>query len=492
MPLRWRRIAASIVALALAMPVTAADTSSVDARNRGRDLYLSGRHADGRALTAYAAGNTVALPADFAACVNCHGHEARGISEGGRDASDIRWLTLTKPYEVARADGRRRSPYDAAGLLVAITSGRDASGQPLDTAMPRFELTAQEVADLIAYLQYLDAPDAQGISDDTIRVGIIAGAADGPDGRLLAAWFDEINRSGGVFRRRLEPVFLGTDARPGDAQVLAVLDANDDADDSASAAFARAGVPVIEPTDDAGAAEDRRYRFSMLPGTVERARLLARHASAQSPASPPRLALLYPATAPSSARAAFERIAQAFAAVARPVSVANVEAIIAELRDAGVDHVVVAGGCEALDRLTAQALPLGWDPLFLWTQAPPIDRADTRALTLDASRLADVSEDAGIAYARIVDVASTGWRRRARDFALLASARLLTTALEQAGRDVGRERLVETLQGLRDFRSGFLRPGSLSARRHVAASGMYVVPLPASRHQPEPVWLTLE
>ena len=65
------------------------------------------------------------------------------------------------------------------------------------------------------------------------------------------------------------------------------------------------------------------------------------------------------------------------------------------------------------------------------------------------------------------------------------------TALEHSGRDIGRERFVETLQSLREFRSGFAPVGSLTPQRHTAASGVYVVPLAASRVQPDPVWVLL-
>jgi len=78
-------------------------------------------------------------------CATCHGADGRG----GRPmmlnvlAPDIRYSALT---EMGMDDGL---------IARAITSGLDEQGKPLDTAMPRWHMSADDLAEVIAYLKTL-------------------------------------------------------------------------------------------------------------------------------------------------------------------------------------------------------------------------------------------------------------------------------------------------------------------------------------------------
>lgn len=81
------------------------------------------------------------------ACASCHGPDGRG----GRHtmgmmqvmiAKDIRWSAL-------------QSEFDAEKFRLALTKGQDPDGTQLKTDMPRWNLSADDLADLIAYLKTL-------------------------------------------------------------------------------------------------------------------------------------------------------------------------------------------------------------------------------------------------------------------------------------------------------------------------------------------------
>jgi hypothetical protein len=144
--------------------------------------------------------------------------------------------------------------------------------------------------------------------------------------------------------------------------------------------------------------------------------------------------------------------------------------------------------------LMTSAKRLRWDPLWLWPDVSRYVEASGRAAGAQPALPNDVSAEALEEYRQCVEGAGATECDRPRQFALLASARLLVTALENAGREVNREKLVETLENLRDIRSGYARLGSFSSRRHTAAAGVYIVSLSpaADVERPEVEWMSIE
>lgn len=76
-------------------------------------------------------------------CAACHGTNLKGgLKIGSATSADIRWSTLKTAYTVPL-------------LRRAILTGFDEKGQPLDSAMPRWQgkLSGKQVDQLIAYLK---------------------------------------------------------------------------------------------------------------------------------------------------------------------------------------------------------------------------------------------------------------------------------------------------------------------------------------------------
>jgi hypothetical protein len=137
-----------ILALALglasgAMAGAAAETvrPDPDSALAGRQIFQTGSSPGGTAITALVGRASVRLPGARLPCAGCHGADRRGGAEGGVNAPDITPTALTRPFRAAGTN-RERPAYDAAALVRAVTAGIDAGGNPLDPAMPRFEMAA--------------------------------------------------------------------------------------------------------------------------------------------------------------------------------------------------------------------------------------------------------------------------------------------------------------------------------------------------------------
>ena len=121
----------------------------------GLRVYAEGRNARGEAIRALVGQPPAPLVGERAACAACHGADARGGPMPGTSASDIRWSDLARSEGHARPSGRAHGPYDVRSFTQAVNEGVDPSGGRLGAAMPRYSLSATEIAALIAFLKTL-------------------------------------------------------------------------------------------------------------------------------------------------------------------------------------------------------------------------------------------------------------------------------------------------------------------------------------------------
>jgi ABC-type branched-subunit amino acid transport system substrate-binding protein len=179
---------------------------------RGRQIFEHGTSASGRAIEASIAGDT-RVAGSIVPCANCHGPDGLGRPEAGVVPSNISWDALTKPYGFTHADGRTHSPYTERLLRRAITMGIDPAGNTLNNAMPRFQLSMADAADLVAYIKKLGQIGDPGLSGETVRLGVILPppSLTGETSRIvrqtLLDCFARVNGAGGIFGRRVELSF---------------------------------------------------------------------------------------------------------------------------------------------------------------------------------------------------------------------------------------------------------------------------------------------
>jgi mono/diheme cytochrome c family protein len=202
-------------ALALAAEEPAPSEHSA-AISRGRQIYSTGVPGNGAPLTASVGDPPMDVPASILKCSNCHGSDGRGKAEGGVAPANIRGEELSKPANSGPA-GRRRNAYTSKLLVRAISLGIDASGNRLDPAMPRYRLTHEQAADLVAYLEVLGREADPGVTETALKIGVIlppASGAGSPRGirEVIAAFAVQVNEQGGFYGRQLQFAFINAPA----------------------------------------------------------------------------------------------------------------------------------------------------------------------------------------------------------------------------------------------------------------------------------------
>jgi cytochrome c oxidase subunit 2 len=91
-------------------------------------------------------------------CVACHGPNGRGgvpVMMGTAIPADIRYDVLTGKVPEAGGEKMDHPPYTDATIKRAITQGVDPAGKPLDWTMPRWQVSDEDVNDLVTYLKTL-------------------------------------------------------------------------------------------------------------------------------------------------------------------------------------------------------------------------------------------------------------------------------------------------------------------------------------------------
>jgi len=419
------------VILTVALSTLLAVSPLTASEERGRKIFRTG---EGSApITAVVGAEDVPVPASVVPCASCHGRDGRGRAEGGLRPSNLQ--ELTRPYEVATAEGRKHPPYDARLLKRAIAMGIDPAGNRLLPAMPRYRLSMQDANDLVAYMEKLGSDRDPGLTDDALTIGVILpGGEEGDAVRAsLAAYYGGLQR---LFGRKLDVRFTTSAdvaAFIAKEQPFAITAASiADREDEIAKVIAAQHVPTIASISARGGDADG-YLFHLLAGIEEQSLALARTTE-----GPLRIAH-GPATA---------AIAQRIAARLGD-RIAN-DATTVLLLDAPVDA-----------RAKTILIPAPF-------AAPSVFDFDGRAL---------------IALPAVTNGAPHATTRAAA----LAAAQLLTRALERAGRDVDRESLVATLNTFRDEATGLTPPVTWTKSSHVGTTEVSIVRVDAKRHILVPV-----
>ncbi|NMO16524.1 ABC transporter substrate-binding protein [Pyxidicoccus fallax] len=467
---------------------------------RGRELYLRGVSASGAELQAeLGAGNVV--PAAAVPCASCHGKDGRGRAEGGVQPSNIRWEALTRPYVVQEGSGRRHPPYTERTLGRAITMGVDPANQRLLDVMPRFRLSRADLDDLLAYLKVLGQEQDPGMSEDEVRLGAVF-AGEGPEadaGRAvhaaLSAYLDELNARGGIYGRRLvlRSVKLPAPGPEREKTLEAFLDgerplvlvgAMPGEEALLSALAEQRRIPLLGAMGTAAGAAPGGQTFYLYAGLAEQGEALVSVAAKRRPGG--RVAILRP-DAPS-AREAAGRIA----ARCRKLGLGEVvelEALGQSSALGRADVLFVLGPRVVEPGFWKDLGRLAHAPLVLWPGGPT--EASLRAPASLAGRLftshwhlpTDVRPEALQAYHQLAASRSLPREHLAAQLVAVSTGKLLVEGLIRAGRDANRERMVEALEGVRDFETGLGPPLTYGRSRRVGALGAYVLEVDPVRHQ---------
>ncbi|HEX7176508.1 MAG TPA: ABC transporter substrate-binding protein [Pyrinomonadaceae bacterium] len=485
---------------------TARPQPLTEQERRGRSLYLRGESASGSEIVAVV--GELDVPASTMTCAGCHGARGEGKTEGGVTAGSLVWSHLVKPYGHMHPSGRKHAnPFTESSFIRAVSNGVDPEGNDLLAAMPRYRMSAADMADLIAYLKRIETDLDPGLSDTSLRVGVVlpakgvlaeTGAAMKD---VLAAYFDGVNSRGGVYNRKIElrVAEAGDDGAATAAaarafarqeQVFAFVGGISVGADAELAALARdEEIPFIAPstlTPQTGTPPNR-YVFYLLSGVAEQARALVNFAASQKELNKKRAAIVYTeGTLAVAAAAATEDQAKksGWAGVTKQGYKADgfdAAQIVRRLKQEGAESVFVFGG-EA-SALVKEAAALGWTPhvFFLGMMAGRDFPGEAPAGFKDRVFLsfptipADVTP-AGVAEFRALqEKYKFAPRHVAAQLSAFAAAKIFVEGLQRVGRDLSRERLVTALEGFYDFETGVTPRLTFGPNRRVGAAGAYVV-----------------
>src|SRR5687767_12456222 len=150
---------------------SAAYAQLTDSERRGKALYLRGESSSAKEITAML--GDIDVPASTLNCAGCHGVRGEGKTEGGVTAGSLTWTSLVKPYGHTHPSGRKHGAFDEKLFTRSVVQGMDPAGNQLAVAMPRYQMTAEEVADLIAYLKRIETDRDPGLTENSITVATI-------------------------------------------------------------------------------------------------------------------------------------------------------------------------------------------------------------------------------------------------------------------------------------------------------------------------------
>lgn len=497
------------ILLSLLLAASAVYAQLTPSERRGKQIYLRGESPSGKKITALLGDFDV--PASTMSCGGCHGLRGEGKTEGGVSAGNLTWANLVKAYGHTHPSGRKHGAFNEKLFTRSLVQGLDPAGNELAVAMPRFEMSPEDMADLVAYLKRIDGDRDPGLTETTIKVGTIlpARGALAETGAamkdVLTAYFANINDRGGIYNRRIElqTIEAGADAATTAANAKALVDKGElfaivgglsaGADNELAAVTREAEIPFVGPATllTKTSAETDRNLFYLLPGASQQARALVNFAAKNPELKKSRLAIVHSENELALAAAAaledqarklgwtkiitkvFSRGHLEAAALVENLKAENTEAVFF-LGESG------PGGEAAFINAAASA---GWTPhVFLLGALTGRDLVKTLPASFkDHVFLAfptvpgDVDPE-GLAELRALEEKyKFAPGHTASKLNAFAAAKIFTEALKRAGRDLSREKLVTALEGLYEYETGVLPSITFGPNRRVGSLGSYVV-----------------
>ncbi|MGI9331726.1 MAG: ABC transporter substrate-binding protein [Gammaproteobacteria bacterium] len=483
---------------------------------RGKQIYVTGTTASGREIAARVGSRSIPVPASAVVCAGCHGGDGLGRSESGVYPSDIRWSRLTKAYGAVSPGGRRRHPpYDEMSLKHALLAGLDPGNNRLDSAMPRFEMAGADLDDLISYLKRLESDLDPGLDRDRIVLGTVMPRS-GPMAQIgaaitavMSAYFGDLNGTGGVYGRRIELRVARADTREQSIerardlvegqQVFALIGALSGPANPAFVELAEEHrVPFIGPFTQSTGADIglRRHTFYLLADPYVQGRALVDYASGRLPVAVTDAAVVH-RNAPELNGLADDMAQRArhsgwgsVRQVAYPPAAMEAGRLVSELESAGVRALFFLGADAEFQLLARAAHEQRWAPkLFMHgylsargAMSAPLSFRDRIYLAYPTSPR-DHSPDGRREFGEFHARHRLSRQHLSAQITAYCAAKVLVRGLERSGRQLGREKLIEALEGLYEYSTGLSPPLTFGPNRRMGALGAYIVSVDLAERQ---------
>ena len=474
--------------------------------SRGKQIYMLGMSKSGKDILAYIGDSSLEVPGSTMACANCHGLNGHGKPEGGIDPSNITWEALSKPYGVTHSSGRKHPPYTARALEFAITRGVDPGGNKLLNAMPRYQMSKEDLDDLVLYLKRLGTDVDPGISDDKILIGT-AVPVSGPLAEMggavkdvISAYFSEVNSKGGVYGRRLELKFTETGEAATTRNNVERLIKDEKlfamtgmflagAEREVLPLLAQSEVPLVGPLtlDPQPGAPVNRHVFYLVSGNAAQARALVSFAARKPELKERGLAVVYRHSGlNSSVLAAIKEEAQKDFSKAPHVYELTAEGFdaadfVKRVKQNEPAAVFFLGGGEELFSFMQEAEKASWYPHILLQAGAAANVFEAPSgfegkifLTVPTSPV-DQTADGLREFRALADKYKLPQKHLAAQVTAYSSAKVLVEALKRVGKELSREKLIHALEGFYDYQTGLTPALSYGPNRRIGAMGAYVV-----------------
>ncbi|SIS65583.1 c-type cytochrome [Neptunomonas antarctica] len=118
--------------------------------SNGEQIYYTGRSQSGAAISYQ--GGTMHTQMHSTSCASCHGDDRQGqrlYPQFWVVAPPLTRHTLIEGGDDGHGDHQR---YDKRSLKAAIRQGLEPGGEILNTAMPRWQISDEDMDDLISFL----------------------------------------------------------------------------------------------------------------------------------------------------------------------------------------------------------------------------------------------------------------------------------------------------------------------------------------------------
>jgi ABC-type branched-subunit amino acid transport system substrate-binding protein len=475
----------------------------------GKQIFTEGSSQSKTGIEAILGGGTSRIPGRLMPCASCHGADGQGRPEGGVTPSNITWDVLERPLTSSDPLARNRPAYDGASLRRAITEGIDPAGHELGVTMPRFRMSDADLDSLIAYLSVLGKESDPGLTNTDIRIGTIIPAT-GPlaetgtsFAEIIGAYLKDVNAQGGIYGRKIDLQVLRTEGAPSEIAAAAkrfVKDKNifallgvvaPGAEQKVEDAMDAAGVPVITAfatRSGADEASEKSKVFYVLSGLSQQARVLVRFAREHIDSPSSSITVVFPESRHTLAESVIRECHNHSFASVVPVnyssSAAEPARIVESLRKKNVNAILFLGDGGELHNLLLSAKAANWFPAVFQPgefagkdvfDIPP--EFNQRVYFSFPVLPSDVAADAFKEYETLLQAHRLKIVQPLLSTSVLASAKVLAEGLREAGRQLSRQKLVDTLSALYGFNTGLTPLVTYGATRRIGALGGYVVKL---------------
>ena len=474
---------------------------------RGKQIFLKGEGGEGGEIIALLGSDDTELPATSFTCANCHGLKGEGKEEGGLKPPSIKWETLARAHTSALTR-HQILPYNDATLARAITSGVDSGGARLHPGMPHYQMTKEQMADLLAYLKKMGAAtdvDA-GLSGETIVVGA-ALPMTGPLAKIgedlkaaMMATFADVNAQGGIYGRQINLVVEDSRGEPEETLratrklveqrgVFALVGSFEPGNGRATDEFLkRSEVPLIGPATLSPklSIPPNPYIFYLLPTFSDQAQVLVDFAAAQEKKQAAHLAVVYANSefdADALAGVRFQAKQRSMQIVAEEgfeaarFSPANIASALAAKKP---DFIFFFGSSEQITAFAREMERVHLNAALLSSVVMigrgAFDLPPTIAKQTFLSFPAALPSQEGFAeFLDTMQKSQVELHNPAFQAMAFAAAKTLIEAMKLSNRQVSRPSLVGALERLQDFKTGVVPPLTFGPNRRVGSTGSYVV-----------------